>query len=345
VPECEAGACPDDDGDGYAACGCPLAGTPCDCDDRDPGVYPGAPEACSAGRDLDCDGVVREACPAGRGCFESVCVPECVPLSDFGCAPGSTFGRGEGGACLCAPEDCTIFGCPPGTVCDDAKACVPLCHPGVVCPVGLRCEGTAGCVDPCAKVVCPSGAACRDGACVAPCDCAGSSCGAGETCDTTASPARCAETACIGIACPAEQHCRAGRCVDDCEGVVCPTEQLCRKIAVDGGPARGACVDLCTPDPCAPGFVCDWRTAACVPRATAEGGLVGTSEPSVEALVVTGGGFTCTAVALGGASIAGGVLALTSAAVLASLARRRSRAARRRRRGDDRHPPSSPRNT
>ena len=83
---CDAGAlCGDDDQDGFLACGCPYAGTPCDCDDADPATFPGSPEACDAPLDRNCNGAKAERCPAKRGCLGSVCVPECIPLSDFGC--------------------------------------------------------------------------------------------------------------------------------------------------------------------------------------------------------------------------------------------------------------------
>lgn len=50
------GGCADRDGDGYYdQQGC---GTPVDCDDNDPTVYPGAPEVCGDGKDNDCDGEV-----------------------------------------------------------------------------------------------------------------------------------------------------------------------------------------------------------------------------------------------------------------------------------------------
>lgn len=67
----------DGDGDGYGsgevaamACVAPpgMVGNPDDCDDADPGVYPGGLEACdSDGRDEDCDGLVNDADSSATG--------------------------------------------------------------------------------------------------------------------------------------------------------------------------------------------------------------------------------------------------------------------------------------
>lgn len=287
---CDGGAlCADDDRDGFLACGCPYAGTPCDCDDADPAAYPGSPEACDAPLDRNCNGAKAERCPAKRGCLGSVCVAECVPLSDFGCTTGSKFATQADGRCLCEPEDCALFGCPPGLTCDDAKKCVPSCHPGVRCPHGQRCRGF-GCVDPCAEVTCPAGLACRDGLCVPSCTC----CPEGESCDPTAPVPRCIETACVGARCGGGTHCERGACVDDCAGVVCPPQRVCRQVSLNGAATRGTCVDLCSPTPCKPGFACDWRTGGCTPLPIAEGGLTA-PEAIDDGFEVGGAGWFCAA--------------------------------------------------
>lgn len=322
---CDAGAvCPDADGDGFAACGCAWSGTPCDCDDGDPAVHPGAPERCDSDRDLDCSGVAPDACPRKKGCYQSACVPECLPLDDFGCAIGSTFAKSaDGKTCLCAPTDCTLFGCPAGLVCDESASCVPICHPGVRCPAGQICRGT-GCVDPCAEVTCPEGAVCRRGLCLPSCACdPGRSCPPGEACDVGATPATCTDPACVGVRCPEGEHCERGVCIADCEGVVCPPMRVCRRVSVNGAAAQPRCVDLCHPSPCKPGFACSWRTGACTALPHSDGGLV-SDEPQLDVLELGGGAWLCSG-APGPARALGAASAVTAIALAFAYVRRRAR--------------------
>ncbi|MBX3218936.1 MAG: putative metal-binding motif-containing protein [Labilithrix sp.] len=327
---CDAGTvCPDSDNDGFAACGCPWSGTPCDCDDTDPTIFPGAPETCDSTRDNNCTGIVADPCPKKTGCLDSTCVPACIPLDDFGCPWGSGFAHApDSGTCLCKPDDCAMFGCPAGLTCDDAKACVANCNPGVRCPHGQICRGF-GCVDPCAEVTCPEGAICKGGRCLPSCACdPASSCPPGETCDLSAPIPACVETACVGVRCPAGSHCERGACIDDCEGVVCPPKRVCKKVSVNGDPAQAKCVDLCSPDPCKVGEECDWRTGMCTLIPLPEGGGLIAPPELVDPLDVAGAGWLCTTSGLAHASA---IAVITSAgAVLMFALRRRGRGATRR---------------
>lgn len=331
---CDAGTvCPDDDKDGFAKCGCPWSGTPCDCDDSDPTSFPGAPETCDSTKDNNCSGTVADRCPNKKGCFASACVPECIPLDDFGCASGSSFWRAPGSEiCLCAPKDCTIFGCPAGQTCDDSKTCIANCSSSVRCPHGQVCRGF-GCVDPCADVTCPEGAVCTGGRCLPSCACdPGSRCPPGEACDLTVPVPSCVDPACVGVRCPVGSHCERGACIDDCEGVVCPPKRVCRKVSVNGGPSQAKCVALCSPNPCKPGYECQWRTGACTPLPVAEGGLVAPADP-VDPLDVSGAGWLCSTSGLARASALTGLTGIGGFVAFALRIRsRRRRATLKRRR-------------
>lgn len=291
-------------------------------------MFPGAPESCDATKDLNCNGVIGEPCGADGGCIHSQCAPECVPLDDFGCRPYA-FCEEKNGQRLCVGVDCSVYGCPPGSTCDDAKTCVTNCNAAVRCPFGQVCRGV-GCVDPCDGVTCGGGAVCERGRCVASCDCAPGStgCAAGQGCDRGLPVPRCVEQACVGVTCPAGLHCAAGACVDDCSGVVCPPERVCQKRAEDGGPLRGACVDLCAPNPCSLPMVCDWRTGTCLAAAFPEAGLRPADDPdaALDAGRVYGGGG-CSMGGVAGASATG---ALGAALAFVLLTVRRSSRRRRR---------------
>lgn len=326
LPGCEAGAtCADGDGDGFVACSCAAAGTPCDCDDSDPRAFPGAPEACDATKDLDCSGGAGRACGAKKGCLRGVCVPECIPLDDFGCAPYAHC-ETQADQRLCT-GDCSIYGCPPGSTCDDTKTCRADCNADVRCPFGQLCRGF-GCVDPCDGVACAEGATCKAGRCVGSCDCSpgNTGCASGEVCERVAPAARCVEEACVGVACLGGSHCAGGACVEDCAGVVCPPKEVCLRVTNDAGLARGSCVDRCAPNPCASPQVCDWRTGTCLAPTFPEAGLepFSDAEPQPEVLVVGGAGLSCTMGGLGRVSMfGGGASALAFALLMARRAARR----------------------
>jgi hypothetical protein len=326
-PGCEAGVpCADDDGDGFMACACAPPGTACDCDDGDPNAFPGAPERCDATKDLNCNKVVPEPCGEKAGCFKGTCVPECIPLDDFGCGIGNRCESQPNGQRLCAGPDCSAFGCPVGATCDETKVCVANCNANVKCPFGQRCRGS-GCVDPCDGVVCGPGASCQNGRCLPSCDCfpGSTGCVAGEACDRSTSVARCVEQGCEGVVCADGTHCAAGKCVDDCAGVVCPPKRVCEHVGSDGGTTRGQCVDLCPPGICAKPMVCDWRTGTCLLPDFPEAGLQPVATGGEDDLLFVGGaGITCTTNGLARVSATGGIAAaLSFVLLLARRARRR----------------------
>jgi hypothetical protein len=283
---CEAGApCVDLDGDGFVACSCAAPGAPCDCDDSDPNAFPGAPEACDGTKDLDCSGDAGRACGTKQGCLRGVCVPECIPLDDFGCAPYAHC-ETQKDQRLCT-GDCSIYGCPPGSTCDDAKTCVPNCNADVRCPFGQRCRGF-GCVDApvcveeaCASVVCPGGSHCAGGACA---------------------------DDCAGVVCPPKRVCLhvtgdggvvRGACVDRCAPNPCALPKVCDW-------RTGACLDPTYPE------------AGLAPYDD--------TEPEPDALTVGGAGVSCTASGLGRMSMFGAVAsALAFALLVTRRAARRAR--------------------
>lgn len=319
-PGCDV-SCPDKDGDGFVACSC-AAREPCDCNDADPMIFPGAPEACDSPRDSNCNGALAESCGRLKGCANGMCLPECRDLDDFGCAPRSTLTRQPNGACLCVPDDCAVYGCGPGQTCDlVTRTCAPSCHPGVRCPFGQICRGF-GCADPCEGITCERGSVCARGVCVASCDCPGTTaCAGGLACDPGAG-GRCVEPACVGVRCPAANHCVAGRCVDDCDGVECPPRLFCRHVA-SGDAIVARCVDLCAKVKCDPLSYCDYVTGTCATYPLPDAGSFVPVDSPYEDLTLLGAGVRCSAT--NGVAGAAAPIGLVVAAAIGLRWRRRRR--------------------
>jgi hypothetical protein len=93
----------DVDGDGYASVACGGL----DCDDREPGVNPGAAEVCGDAVDENCDGIVASCDPP----------PACTPAAEI-CGDG-------------VDQDCdgSDLVCPPGACAD--HACLTYTGPGM----------------------------------------------------------------------------------------------------------------------------------------------------------------------------------------------------------------------
>ena len=251
-----------------------------DCDDTNPAIHPGAFQPCDATTSFDCRPITPCA-PGSRcdpsthlcseACFEGTCA------SGFTCNPG---GFCQESACAARTEPC-----PAGTICRGGD-CVDPCQ-GVVCPGRLQCVG-GSCIDLCLGVACPSMQLCiadQPGAqtlCGPACTCSDLAsttfCGAGTACDTrdgSATEGRCVDSGCETQTCGAGMICRAGSCVDACQGVVCPLGQECRMGACIVDPCSGvtcgtgqrceagSCVDACMGITCADGQRC--RNGACEP--------------------------------------------------------------------------------
>jgi MYXO-CTERM domain-containing protein len=87
--------------------------------------------------------------------------------------------------------------------------------------------------------------------------------------------------------------------------------------------SRGACVDLCSPSPCAATDTCDFRTGACVPPPPADGGL--SDLPALENptdLLAGGGGCGCRSAPVPEASWGAFGLVLLALLVRSKLAKR-----------------------
>jgi hypothetical protein len=248
------GVCPDKDLDHYVDCKCPNAPKVCDCDDNAALIHPNAPEPCDS-VDVNCDGLPG-ACENPLVCNASICVAKCDGEA-VACPKGASCTSTPNGK-LCVPGDCSVGGCPAGSVCNAMKVCVPACD-GVVCPGKQVCQD-GHCIDPCLGVDCPPGHFCQVGKCQAPCNCFAGDAGCvdepGTVCDSGATNL-CTPPACKGKMCPPGQQCDAnGNCVGFCNmNVKCPTGQKCVEPT--------GCVPLCESVNCDAGTVCNPDTGKC----------------------------------------------------------------------------------
>lgn len=165
----------------------------------------------------------------------------------------------------CGGDDCddTNPAIHPGAFqpCDATTSfnCLPLGN----CPDGTACDPSSGlCLDACFEGACPSGEACNVGgfceeaACAAlttPCP-SGTICRAGACVDP-----------CDGVHCPGRLQCISGACIDLCLGVACPAMQLCVADQPGAltlcGPAC-TCSDLASTTFCGTGTACDERSGS-----------------------------------------------------------------------------------
>lgn len=132
---CSGSAGTDADGDGFPSTS--------DCDDTNPGVYPGAAESCD-GLDNNCDGVIDEGCGGTTTC-----------RTDSDCAAGESC---VSGTCTSSTgTDADGDGYPATTDCDDAD---PSVHPGAAETCDGRDNDCNGIVDDGCGTACRTDADC-----------------------------------------------------------------------------------------------------------------------------------------------------------------------------------------
>lgn len=231
----------DDDGDGYTSA---ISGGD-DCDDTDRAVHPGALEACSDGKDNDCD--------RATDCEEAGCATKsCGPIIGATCLPPkcaeqlcSDDADNDGdGLRDCADPDCTGKACRNGGTCQ-GTSCQGASTEKDLCSDGADNDGDQkiDCNDPdCDGSLCNPGDACLSGSkCNAALQCAG---GAPVTCTTP--PTVCAKA--LGTCNPMDGGCSyapdPGKVCNDSNG--CTQSDSCS----DAGACVGAPITCVAPAAC-----------------------------------------------------------------------------------------------
>ena len=146
---------------------------------------------------------------------------------------GDSCNTGLQGACSVGRTDCATEG---------TGMCRPIIAPGAeLCDnVDNDCNGV---VDD-GEGLCTGTQVCDKGICVEACGTGEFRCDPGFTCKT----GHCIEDVCATVMCEAGKACRAGECVNPCDGVTCPGGEECQ---------LGRCVDPCKAVTCGAGKVCE----------------------------------------------------------------------------------------